>query len=424
MALTRKEAVEFLLLRPYKFGHMLGFDKLTPLHNEWICDMVSAKSDRTLQAHRGSYKTTCVSVALCIIMILWPELRILFMRKTNTDVKEIIAQCRKILESPQMRYISRSIWGTDLKLNKATAVELSTNLVEDIKGTAQLTGRGTEGSITGKHYDVIFTDDIVNVEDRTSRAERERTKLVYQELQNILNREGRFFNTGTPWHKDDAFQLMPPPDVYDCYSTGLISDEKLEDIKRRMTASLFAANYEMRHIASDQVIFPDPQTGFDVALAQQGICHVDAAYHGEDFTAFTIVCKKDGFFYVYGRMWRKHIDDCIDQIIECRKALNAGKIYCETNADKGYLAKDLRRRGERVVAYDESMNKHLKITSYLKFDWPNVRFVAGTDKAYIDQIADYTEEAEHDDAPDSLACLIRVLWNKNEEKQTYIPVWN
>ena len=423
MALTRKAAVEFLLSQPYKLGHMLGFDRLTPLHNQWITGMISARSDKTLQAHRGSYKTTCVSLALCIIMILWPSMRVLFLRKTDSDVKEVIAQVKKMLESPQVRYIARCIWGADLLLTKASAVEISTNLMEDIKGTAQLTGRGTGGSITGKHYDIIFTDDIVNVEDRTSRAERERTKLVYQELQNIKNRGGRNFNTGTPWHKDDAFLLMPAADVYDCYSTGLIDAAALDVIRQSMTASLFAANYEMRHIASDKVIFPSPQTGYDINFAFQGICHVDAAYGGEDFTAFSAVSKRDGFYYVYGRLWQKHVDDCTADIIECRKSLQAGKIYVEDNGDKGYLAKELRRQGERAVSYHEDMNKFLKITSYLKFEWPNVRFVAGTDAAYIEQIADYTEEAEHDDAPDSLACLIRLLWKKKTDGSEYVPIW-
>ena len=35
--------------------------------------------------------------------------------------------------------------------------------------------------------------------------------------------------------------------------------------------------------------------------------------------------------------------------------------------------------------------------------------VEGTDAAYIEQIMDYTEEAEHDDAPDSAACVCRLL---------------
>ena len=41
-------------------------------------------------------------------------------------------------------------------------------------------------------------------------------------------------------------------------------------------------------------------------------------------------------------------------------------------------------------------------------------FVEGTDEEYIEQILDYNENAEHDDAPDSLASIIRGLWSKKE----------
>lgn len=51
--MVRKEAVEFLLNSPYKFGHLVGFAKLTELHNQWLVDMVRGKEDKTLQAHRG-----------------------------------------------------------------------------------------------------------------------------------------------------------------------------------------------------------------------------------------------------------------------------------------------------------------------------------------------------------------------------------
>ena len=421
--MERKQAVEFLLTQPYKIGHLLGFTKLTELHNSWIVEMVKDKEDTTLQAHRGSYKTTCVSIALALIVILLPNCKTLFMRKTDNDIKEVIGQVKKILSSPQMRYFVKCIYGVDLKLTTSTASEINTNLSTDIRGTAQLVGLGMGGSLTGKHFDRIFTDDIVNVQDRISKAERDRTKLIYQELRNIINRGGRIFNTGTPWHKDDAFSLMPNPKVFDCYSTGLISAEELAEIRDKMTASLFAANYEMRHVAAEDVIFDSPQTGADPALVEQGECQIDAAYGGEDFTAFTICRKREGKYYVYGRCWRKHIDDVQDEIVSLRKSFNAGRIHCENNGDKGYLGKALRQKGERVNVYHESMNKFLKITSYLKAEWRNVYFVVGTDEEYINQVCDYNENAEHDDCPDSLASIIRQLWNKSESVSTYTPIF-
>lgn len=419
--MTREAAIAILLNEPVKIGYAVGFDKLTALHNRWIIEMIRGTQDKTLQAHRGSYKTTCVSIALACIFVLLPNKKTLFLRKTDADVKEVIRQVRNILLSPPMQEAARLIHGKDMVLITQTASELSSNLPGDSKGTSQLVAMGINGSITGKHFDRIFTDDIVNVQDRTSKAERDRTKIVYQELQNIRNRGGRIFNTGTPWHKEDCFSLMPNIERHDCYSTGLISKEQLQIIREAMTASLFAANYELRHIASDDVIFTSPQTGADPALAEQGICHIDASYGGEDGTAFTICKKSGGKYYIFGRLWQKHVDDCLPEIIRLRKAFNAGIIYCERNADKGYLAKTLRDKGERADTYHEKMNKFVKITSYLKSEWKNVVFIAGTDAEYINQICDYTENAEHDDAPDSAASIVRKLWNKKDTE--YVPLW-
>lgn len=423
MNLTRRDAVKILTLIPYRFGQAVGFEKLEPLHNEWLVDMIFGEDDATLQAHRGSYKTTCDSVAFAIISILFPNDKTMFMRKTDNDVKEVITQTARILQHPVTLEIARAIWGIDLRLIKSSATEITTNLTNDPRGTAQLSGMGMGGSLTGKHFDRIFTDDIVNVQDRVSKAERDHTKLIYQELRNIINRGGRIFNTGTPWHKEDAFTLMPNPKKYDCYSTGLVSEEEIEHIKDSMLPSLFAANYELRHIASEDVIFANPVTGADPANVEQAkYCHIDAAYGGEDYTAFTICRKAGGKYYVFGKLWRKHIDDVEDEIISWRKKFNAGRIYNETNADKGYLAKELRKKGERVVTYAETMNKFLKITSYLRGEWKNIVFVQGTDKEYIDQICEYNEDAEHDDAPDSLASIIRVLWARRDEDKTYQPI--
>ena len=416
--LNREIAIDILMNAPFEYGHQLGFNKLIKLNNEWIIDMVYGTQDETLQAHRNSYKTTCVSIALAIIMILFPNDKTLFMRKTDDDVKEIIAQTAKNLRNPLTSVLVNSIWGIDFKILKENAYEITTNLSNDPRGTSQLVGMGSKSSITGRHFDRIFTDDIINVEDRTSRAERERTKIVYQELHNIINRGGRIFNTGTPWHKDDAFQLMPEPKKYDCYSTGIMSLESIIEKKNSMLPSLFSANYELRHIASEDVIFKDPVVGGDPSNVDQArYSHVDAAYGGEDYTVFTICKRTNGKYYVFGKMWHKHVDDCEDEIIKWRKYFNAGRICCENNGDKGYLAKSLRSKDERVYEYTEHTNKFLKITTYLKGEWKDVVFVDGTDKDYIEQITDYNENAEHDDAPDSLASIIRILWGKEDENR-------
>lgn len=412
--MDRKTAINFMLNSPDRYARLLGFNKLTDIHRNWIVDMVRGKEDETLQAHRGSYKTTCVSIALSEIIILLPRLRTMFMRKTDNDVKEIIKQVQKILADPHTLYLVQVIYGINLKMQTQSVTEVNTNLSADVRGTSQLLGIGLGGSITGKHYDRIFTDDIVNVKDRTSRAERERTKLAYQELQNIKNKGGRIFNTGTPWHKDDAFSIMPPPMKYDCYSTGILNEQEIQERRDSMLPSLFAANYELKHIASEDVIFTEPKKGADPAIVEQGIMHLDSAFYGEDYTAWSIMKYVDGKYYLYGKMKRKHVEDCYDFIREDYERFMVGKIFNENNADKGMVGKELRKQDMRVSLYHESMNKHMKIVTYLKAIWKDVIFVAGTDDEYIDQICDYFEDAEHDDAPDSAASLARILYKKGK----------
>lgn len=415
--LTQRQAINFLKYNPVKYAHMLGFDKLISLHNDWIKEMVLGTEDYTLMAHRGSYKTTCVSLAIAIIMILLPKKRILFMRKTDDDVKEVIKQVQKIIENPKTQKLATDIYGKNVRLVVTNATELSTNLVADAKGTSQLVGIGIGGSLTGKHFDIIFNDDIINIKDRTSRAERERTKLIYQELVNVKNRGGRMINSLTPWHKEDASCLMAEAHRYTWKDTGLITEDEIAEIKDSMAPSLFAANYELKHIAAEDIIFFNPVTGGSIEKVRNAqVTHIDAAYGGEDSTALTICKKTENKYYIYGRLWDKAVDDCMDEIIAERKRLLGGKVWCEDNGDKGYLAKALREKGEKVFTYHEDTNKYIKIVTNLKPDWRNVVFVEGTDQAYIDQILDYNEYAEHDDAPDSASCCLRILHpQKNAE---------
>jgi hypothetical protein len=413
--LTKYDYLDLIYEEPYKIGQWLGFDLLTELHNEWLKDMIFNPDDETLLAHRGSYKTTCLSVAFTLIMIIYPNKNIIFTRKTDDDVKEVIKQTAKMLKNPLIKYIARKIYEKDLVLIEESAFSITTNLMTATKGASQILGAGIKTSLTGKHADLVFTDDIVNVKDRISKAERDLIKLQYQELQNIKNRDGRIFNTGTKWHKQDAIEeLMPNKKIYDCYSTGLIPRSTIEDIRQSMTPSLFAANYELKHIADADALFTNPTFTNDEKLIHNGICHIDAAYGGADGSVLTIIKDMGDKLIVLGKRRNKHIDDCLDEFLTIKKQYLGGSIDCEDNGDKGYLAKEIRNKGDFANTYHENMNKYIKISTYLKKWWGNIMFLEDTDPDYINEILDYTENAEHDDSPDSLASIIRKLKGKSK----------
>lgn len=417
--MNREDIKRLLKEQPYKIGHFVGFKDLTGLHNDWLRSFLYDSENQTLLAHRGSYKTTCLSIFFALHLIEKPRENVIFFRKTDTDVAEVISQTSKILKTAALQKAVNLLYGTDLIFEKDTANEINTNLNTSSKGASQLVGLGITTSITGKHADIVVTDDIVNIKDRISRAERERTKTQYMELQNIVNRGGRFINTGTPWHKEDAISLMPNVQRFDCYSTGLITREKLESLRHSMSDSLFAANYELKHIADANGMFKEPKFIGDETLIYGGLAHIDAAYDGEDSTAFTAFKRQpDGSIVGIGKLWRKHVDDCLPEIKTIHRRLLLGSVACEKNADKGYLAKELAAQGFLPFLYSETTNKFVKISTYLRREWDNIRWLEETDPDYINQILDYSEFAEHDDAPDSAASLIRRM----EKEVRYNPV--
>ena len=403
---------ELLTQKPVIIGHCLGFKDLTSLHNEWLLEWLYGSEDVTIQAHRESFKTTALALFIALNALVHRDKNLIFLRKTDTDVSEVIRLIAKIMKSGIYAKLCMELWNTTPDITKETASEIHTNLYRGQTGASQIVGMGINGSLTGKHADIIITDDIVNIKDRISKAERDHTKLIYQELQNVKKRSGRIINTGTPWSKDDAFSLMPNIHKYNCYVTGIMTPSQIQDLRNKMTSSLFSCNYELRHVADDDALVHDAQFTRDVQSLYNGICHIDASYGGADSTAFTILAENGDNLIVYGKKYRKHVNDCLTDIFALKAKYLAGTTYCERNADKGYLAQELQAQGDIVKTYHEKMNKHIKIASYIKANWHRIYFIEDTDPEYLNEILDYTEHAPHDDCPDSLASAIRQISKK------------
>lgn len=222
------------------------------------------------------------------------------------------------------------------------------------------------------------------------------------------------FNPQGPTHWLKEF-LDSDADIF--YQTYTIDDnpflpkEFVENLKKEYAGSVLYDRCILGlWAASEGALFTVyPQFTQDERFLFDGIAHVDAAYGGSDSTAFTCGRRIGEKIYLYGRIWQVHVDTVMGAMITQMQRLHCSPIYLETNADKGFLGREFQARGEYTRMYDEYQNKFFKIASYLRKWWPNIVFLEGTDKKYIAQIMSYTEQAEHDDAPDSAACVCRVL---------------
>lgn len=100
MSERKAEALELLLGHSAQVGRWCGFTRLTDeLHGTWMRQMICGTEDLTILAHRGSCKTTCLTIAIATLLCVQPEKTLLFLRKTDDDVAEVLRQVKSLLLS-------------------------------------------------------------------------------------------------------------------------------------------------------------------------------------------------------------------------------------------------------------------------------------------------------------------------------------
>lgn len=415
-----EEAIKEILCKPHMLGLLLGKNKLEQQHSDWIRWVWNPKGseDRALMGHRGSYKTTAIAVIGTIWWLMrHPNERIAIIRKTWGDAAKVVNTIGLLMEDPAVQDIFDWIHGGKGVCRKVRDRdgEITFKFKQTVTPEASITAHGMDLGITGKHYDKILCDDIITLDDRISKAKREKTKEILRELRtNIIDPGCNMGVIGTPWHRDDAWSILECPiKKYAVCDTGLLSEEEIAQKKKTTTPMLYAINYDLDDSVKTESIFGDPLEGNWNFHKPNVWGHIDCAYGGDDSTGMSFMAEV-GTDQLQGVGWKfdGHVDTHLDTIVDLYKRYRLSGMYCETNADQGYFAEKLRKRGLNVITYHESMNKHIKIITLLFDWWTRITWSVDTDPEYMEQIVDYREWAGHDDCPDSAASLLHQHFDK------------
>lgn len=425
-------ALHSWLETPHKFGNALGFSKLSEIHSVWIKYFIQNPGRRSLQAHRNSYKTTSGLVALTLLFMVFPNLRVLIVRKSGEMASELLQALDQIWHHPLVLSWYYSRYGiTDLKTDVWNRSAMTLVTKQKITAEPSVRAAGIGKMRTGNHFDLIWPDDIVTSEDRYSRAERIRTANTVYELENIVEPTGAIFFSGTPWHPQDMWSLtvVPKPEQYPIGSIPVIGIDENWIANRKETTpkSLWIANYELRHVADVDPQFSDAvYQDFPEVKNAHKLMYVDPAFGGKDGVAAFAGYRVDDTFYVtYGKLWQKHIADCYHEIVADFWTQECAKLYCESNGAQVLAVEEFDRLGVPVHegGVKNTGNKFARITGTLKPVWKRIVFheslkpIPGKhefiDGKYIplpmEQVLEYNADAENDDAPDALAGLVAAL---------------
>ena len=425
--MNEEEMLRIVAREPHRLGRLIGKDKLTPLHSEWIRYCWNSDGPRALQAFRGGYKTTAISVIGTIVWMLFhPNDRIALIRKNYQAAAGVVRSIAWAMDQPEIKALFKAAYGTIPRATMAREGSLSYSFKGTVTPEPSILALGLDSGITGLHFDKIIVDDFVTLRDRISRAERERTAEMVREIATNIIEPGKGSAwIGTPWHKDDAWQVIRGfCDIakYPLSVFNFIGEEEAEKKRITTTPFLYLANYELELGGDESTLFSEPiySRGWDYSV--RGVtAHVDAAFDGDHYCALTIAAplpgkdgEKDTRYQIIGFTYPGNVKNWLDDIAGFCRKYRAGTVYIENNADKGYTADRLKEKGLRVRAYAERMNKHLKISTHLFEVWRFLEWDPDTDDEYMNQILDYRERSEPDDAPDSAASLFREAFSKGK----------
>jgi hypothetical protein len=405
---------------PHRLGRYLGYDRLTPLHSEWIRQLWDKPGSHALMAFRGSFKTTsCCILGIIRYLLFKPDARIFIIRKTFTDANSVIMAVSKMFEKREVNVLFTLAHGFGPRKIKDGGGIIDFNFKGTVTTEPSLKAFGITQSITGRHADVIIADDIIGLRDRTSRAERENVKEHIREIAgNVIDPGATLIFLGTKWARNDGWDTIGefteikkyPLSKYNFFAPG-----EIEEKTSRLTPFLAAINYELEITADESLLFQNPRRGGAWQDTRQAVAQLDTAFDGSHYCALTIAApvRKDGndqYYQAAGFIYAGNVEDWEPEIEGLCEKYRVKTLYVEKNADKGACAKRLQKRGLNAVSYTESMNKAVKISTYLYQAWRFIEWAPETRDEYLEQILDWKEGGEPDDAPDSAASLFRLAF--------------
>lgn len=305
-------------------------------------------------------------------------------------------------------------------------------------------GAGVDGPINGRGAHLFSIDDpFKTLEDALSTTNQEKVWNWYRGVARLrVYTNAAIVLTTTRWAKGDLAGRLLEQDgciedgglwtvfklpAIDVNGNALWPERfpisELNEIRKTIGEGLFQALYQQEPVDIQERLFENPNFGEPPPdLRYYGL--LDPAFTcgpTSDFSALSIlginnrILNRDeaSLYVAFGEIWRKPVDIVYDLVEAACIKYNVSVLYIECNSGGILIYNDLKKRNKiKVENYYTKEYKPLKISSWLRTNWKRLFFSRFVSPAFLNQILEYGDYVKHDDAPDSLSSLIKIVANK------------
>jgi predicted phage terminase large subunit-like protein len=438
-------ATEVLGLSQAKEGKRSRFD---PKWHKWLAGRLNENKDSLILVPRGHMKSTMLKIKVIQLILQNPMIRIGLFSRTAGLVEEQLSDIKRLMATPLLRrYFPELIPDPGPKYNgwqKATINQLTTRRHSDwgrIPQEEMIEAWGMGATITGRHYDVLVLDDIINEQSISTPEQMQKVRDYYSYLQAIKEPDGFELIVGTRYHYSDIYGVIIKEDFFGrrVWTRKAIEDGKpiykfftpamLNRIRRRVGAYVWACQFENNPIPKELQIFPPPYPEFEHLPGGRYDYYmtVDPAATTKSYSDYTAIVvtaldSKNRLFVVEGQAHKKpgnEIAEIIVSLIVKYKPRRVGIEYGLQTA-LGYIieAKKIeyqKRTGESVGAHivpikiPRHISKESRIERSLGSFLRDGRIFIHQSLNELKSQMEQFPRGEHDDLPDALSMQFRLI---------------
>ena len=359
----------------YRESVEYGYYDLTQEHRELCRFMSGPGMSKMVLMPRYSFKSAIVTCGYTMWeLIRNPNLRILIYSDSAGKASGFLQDIKNHImgqapNSEFRKYFPR--WETDPHSGKWNDSEILIRAREIALREPTVDTGGIDTSKVGKHFDLIFFDDIVSDLNVTTKDQMDKVHNCYKKALSLLKPGGKIVVCGTRWHHGDCYGRIIAENrdksnfkvfIRDAeekrggrliFSSIGLTREFLDYQRKEQGSYLYSCLYRLNPVDDETALFKESGFRFykPAGLDKNrfyitGTC--DPAGEGEDFTAVTVVgtdCHRR-MYLLDAVCQHMNPDQIVSQVIRLNYKWGFDRFSCEKNFFQGMLQKEFRRQEE------------------------------------------------------------------------------